>query len=152
MIYISSQPPFLCRYFCKWPQALHLHCHLERSWLSVSGKMVLCSMKTLSREISPLPWSLLTSEWDFSTLQRFRGNDKKTGRAAVSIGSLSMKDEASAVWSFNHLKGTPSFFFTAPAYWGKGAAILWDLWIRAAEQPCNLKSAILTQLKVKLIF
>lgn len=49
-----------------------------------------------SRDL-PLPWSLLTSEWDFSTLQRFRGNDKKTGRAAVSIGSLSMKDGASAV-------------------------------------------------------
>lgn len=44
---------FYAAIFCKWPQALHLHCHLERSCLSVSGEMVLCSMKTLSREISP---------------------------------------------------------------------------------------------------
>ena len=44
--------PFLCRYFCKWPQAVHPHCHLERSCLSVSGEMVLGSMKILSREIS----------------------------------------------------------------------------------------------------
>ena len=58
----------------------------------------------------PLPWSLLTSEWDFSAPRRFRRNEKKTGRAAVSIRSLSMKDGASAVWLFNHLKGTLSFF------------------------------------------
>lgn len=43
---------FYAAIFCKWPQALHLHCHLERSCLSVSGEMVLCSMKTLSGEIS----------------------------------------------------------------------------------------------------
>lgn len=44
---------FYAAIFCKWPQALHLHCHLERSCLSVSGQRVLGSMKTLSREISP---------------------------------------------------------------------------------------------------
>lgn len=43
---------FYAAIFCKWPQALHLNCHLERSCLSVSGEMVLCSMKTLSREVS----------------------------------------------------------------------------------------------------
>ena len=44
---------FYAAIFCKWPQALHLHCHLERSCLLVSGEIVLRSMKTLSREISP---------------------------------------------------------------------------------------------------
>lgn len=58
----------------------------------------------------PSPWGLLTTDCDFSTPRRSRGNEKKTGRAAVSIRSLSMKDGASAVWSFNHLKGTLSFF------------------------------------------
>lgn len=49
-----------------------------------------------SRDL-PLPWSLLTSDCDFSAPRRFRRNEKKTGRAAVSIRSLSMKDGASAV-------------------------------------------------------
>lgn len=62
-----------------------------------------------SRDL-PSPWGLLTTDCDFSTPRRSRGNDKKTGRAAVSIRSLSMKDGASAVWLFNHLKGTLSFF------------------------------------------
>lgn len=105
-----------------------------------------------SRDL-PSPWGLFTTEWDFSTLKHFRGNDKKRGRADVSIHSLSMKDGTGhllpdylTIWKGLH------HFFTAPAYWGKGAAILWDLWIRAAEQPCNLKSVILTQLKVKSNF
>lgn len=49
-----------------------------------------------SRDL-PSPWGLLTTDCDFSTPRRSRGNDKKTGRAAVSIRSLSMKDGASAV-------------------------------------------------------
>lgn len=49
-----------------------------------------------SRDL-PSPWGLLTTDCDFSTPRRSRGNEKKTGRAAVSIRSLSMKDGASAV-------------------------------------------------------
>lgn len=45
----------------------------------------------------PPQWGLLTTDCDFSTPRRFCGNDKKTGRAAVSIHSLSIKGGASAV-------------------------------------------------------
>ncbi len=62
-----------------------------------------------SRDLPP-QWGLLTADYNFFTPRRFCGNDKKTRRAAVSIRSLSMKDGTSAAGSFNHLKGTPSFF------------------------------------------
>ena len=62
-----------------------------------------------SRDLPSL-WGLPTTDCDFSMPRRFRGNDKKTRRAAVSIRSLSIKGGASAVWLSNYLKGTPSFF------------------------------------------
>ena len=109
MIYISSQPFFM-------PLFLQMTASSSSS-LSSRAELPVGIRRngsglyedSESRDL-PSPWSLLTSEWDFSTLQRSRGNEKKTGIAAVSIRSLSMKDGASAVWSFNHLKGTPSFF------------------------------------------
>lgn len=100
-----------------------------------------------SRDL-PSPWGLLTTDCDFSTLQRSRGNEKKTGRAAVSILSLSMKDGASAVGLSNHLTGTPSFFHSPCIPWQRRRHPL----NRAAERSCDLKSAILTQLKVKSNF
>lgn len=62
-----------------------------------------------SRDL-PSPWGLPTTDCDFSTPRCFRGNDKKRGRAAVSIHSLSIKDGTSAAGLPNHLTGTPSFF------------------------------------------
>lgn len=100
-----------------------------------------------SRDL-PSPWGLLTTDCDFSTPRRSRGNDKKTGRAAVSIRSLSMKDGTSAVGLFNHLKGTPSFFHSPCIPWQRRRHPL----NRAAERSCDLKSVILTQLKVKSNF
>lgn len=45
----------------------------------------------------PSPWGLPTTDCDFSAPWRFRRNEKKTGRAAVSIHSLSIRDGASVV-------------------------------------------------------
>lgn len=45
----------------------------------------------------PPQWGLLTMDCDFSAPRRFRRNEKKTGRAAVSIRSLSIRDGASVV-------------------------------------------------------
>ena len=100
-----------------------------------------------SRDL-PSPWGLPTTDCDFSAPRRFRRNEKKTGRAAVSIHSLSMKDGTSAVGLSNHLTGTPSFFHSPCILWQRRRHPL----NRAAERSCDLKSVILTQLKVKLIF
>lgn len=69
-----------------------------------------------SRDL-PSPWGLPTTDCDFSAPRRFRRNEKKTGRAAVSILSLSMKDGTSAVGLSNHLTGTPSFFHSPCIPW-----------------------------------
>lgn len=49
-----------------------------------------------SRDL-PSPWGLLTTDCDFSAPRRFRRNEKKTERVAVSIHFLSIKDGASVV-------------------------------------------------------
>lgn len=95
MIYISSQP-FLCRYFLQMTAGAPPPLSSRAELPVVIRRNGSGFYEDSEPGDLPLPWSLLTSEWDFSTLQRFRGNDKKTGRAAVSIGSLSMKDGASA--------------------------------------------------------
>lgn len=96
----------------------------------------------------PPQWGLLTMDCDFSTPRRFCGNDKKTRRTAVSIRSLSMKDGTSAAGLSNHLTGTLSFFHSPCILRQRRRHPL----NRAAERSCDLKSVILTQLKVKLIF
>lgn len=140
--------PFLCRYFCKWQQAARPHCHLERSCLSVSGEMVLGSMKILSREIS-------------------HHHGASSLRIAISpcLGALvEMKRKrgeqlcqfAPCQWRMGHLlsdrltiwKGLHHFFHSPCIPWQRRRHPL----NRAAERSCDLKSVILTQLKVKLIF
>lgn len=66
----------------------------------------------------------------------------------MSIRSLSMKDGTSAVGLSNHLTGTPSFFHSPCIPWQRRRHPL----NRVAEQPCNLKSAILAQLKSEVNF
>lgn len=142
---------FYAAIFCKWPQALHLNCHLERSCLSVSGQRVLCFMKTLRREISchngasSLRIAISPRLGAFVEMTRKRGEQLcQFILCQLKVGHL--LSDCLTIWKGLH------HFFTAPAYCGKGAATLWNLWIRVAEQPCNLKSVILTQLKVKSNF
>lgn len=139
---------FYAAIFCKWPQALHLHYHLERSCLSVSGEMVLCSMKTLSREIShhhgasPLRNEISPPCSAFVEMKRKRGEQ--------------LCQFAPCQWRMGHLlsdrltiwKGLHHFFHSPCILRQRRRHPL----NRAAERSCDLKSVILTQLKVKLIF
>ena len=143
--------PFLCRYFCKWQQAARPHCHLERSCLSVSGEMVLGSMKILSREISHHHGASSLRIAISPLLGAFAEMKRKRRESLCQFISCQLRMEhllfdCLTIWKGLH------HFFTAPAYRGKGAATLWDLWTRAAEQSRNLKSVILIQLKVKSNF
>lgn len=96
MIYISSQPFFMLLFFVndrRRPSSLSSRAELP---VGIRTKGSGFYEDSKPRDL-PSPWGLPTTDCDFSAPRRFRRNEKKTGRAAVSIHSLSIKDGASVV-------------------------------------------------------